>query len=172
MRRRGRGAKTERERPFAGISVVDVQKLRLFFFAILAGSARPSAEIGVVKVQRLRVFGDLQLARATLCGGRCPKAEGYFLRFLRDARDPLRGSAWSRYNSGCFFLRFLLCGCDPLRGSCVHVRSLSQWCRVNLRISSRSARDRLGAGCKVATFKRKSSTRSASPQLELQSRNF
>ena len=39
--------------------------------------------------------------------------------------------------------------------------------------SSRSARDRLqGSSCTVATFRYKSSTRSASPQLRLQSRNF
>ena len=86
-------------RPSAGIGVVEVQELFLFFcvfvgaratlcedrrgrgaktrglfFAILRCPDEPSAEIGVVEVQKLEVF----------------------LRFLRCPRDPLRGSAWSR----------------------------------------------------------------------------
>ena len=81
-------------RPSAGIGVVEVQKLEVFFFAILFWLARPSAGIGVVEVQKLEVFAvlfwparpsarigvievkielffcDFVLARATLCGNR------------------------------------------------------------------------------------------------------
>ena len=71
---------------------------------------RPSAGIGVVEVQKPMFFCDFCGARATLCGdrrGRGAKAHGFFFRFLKFPRDPLRGSAWSRCKNPCFFLRFL-----------------------------------------------------------------
>ena len=141
-----------------------------------------------------KVFCDFQLARATLCRdrrGRCRKTEG-FLRFLPCTRDPLRGWAWSR----CENSRVFAISAVPARpsGWIMNVGSLSLWPRANLRgsraslcgdcagqialavvpcESSRSARNRLqGSGCKVATFQCKSSTRSTSLQLWLQSRNF
>ena len=158
--RRGRCAKPEGffAMTSAGIGVVEVQRLRAVFVRFWR-PARPSAGIGVVEVQNLRFFS---------------------LRFLRDARDPLRGSAWSRCKN-FFFLRLL--PCDPLRGLCVSDRSCygpvqilavrARPCAeivrfqialaVNLRISLRSAHDRLqGSGCKIATFKYKSTTQSMS----------
>ena len=77
------------------------------FFTILI---RPSAGIGVVEVQKLEVFYDFVLARATLCGdrrGRGAKTRG-FLRFCFGPRDPLRGSAWSRCKNSRFFATFVV----------------------------------------------------------------
>ena len=60
--------------------MVEVQK-PMFVFAISAVLARPSAGIGVVEVQKTRGF----------------------LRFCLGSRDPLRGSAWSRYKNSRSF---------------------------------------------------------------------
>ena len=129
-----------RARLSAGIGVVDVQNCVVLRF--LAVRARPPAKIGVVEVQKL---------------------EWLLWRFLLCARNALRGSCVSdssRYGSVRIF---------PVRAQpcaeIVRVRSLPPWPRVNLRISSRSARGRLqGSGCKVATFMYKSSTQSTAPR--------
>ena len=119
-------------RPSAGIGVVEAQKLGVVlrfcfgsrdplqgsawsrcknsrFFAILFGPARPSAGKGVVKVEQLEVFCDFVWGRATLCRdrrGRGGTTRGV-LRFCLGPRDPLQGSAWSRWNnSRCFAILF------------------------------------------------------------------
>ena len=71
--RRGRGAKTR------------------VFFVFLSVPARPSAGIGVVEVQKLKVFFFCVFvgARATLCGdrrGRGAKTRGFFAIFDIPAR--------------------------------------------------------------------------------------
>ena len=81
-----------------------------WFFAISNMLARPSAGIGVVEVQKLEVFFDFCGARAILCGdrrGRGAKTHG-FVRFLRCPRNPLRGSAWSRCKNLRFFATFVV----------------------------------------------------------------
>ena len=107
-------------RPFAEISVVEVQKLE--FFAFFDIPARPSAEIGVVEVQKLEFFlCFLTFPRATLCGdrrGRGAKTQG-FLRFLTFPRDPLRRSCVSK-RSRCDAVLF---SANPLRRSWLSKRS-------------------------------------------------
>ena len=87
-------------RPSAGIGVVEVQKPMAF-------CARPSAGIGLVEVQKPMVFFcDFCGARATLCRdrrGRGAKTHGFFLRFLRCSRNPLRESAWARCKNSRVF---------------------------------------------------------------------
>ena len=100
-------------RPSAGIGVVEVQKLEVFF-AILFWLARPSAGIGVVEVQKLEVFLRFCFG---LCG-RGAKSQG-FLRFLRCSRDPLRNRRGRGTKKPSFFCNF--CGarmtlCGDLRG--------------------------------------------------------
>ena len=58
--------------------MVEVQKREFYFFAFLRCADEPSAGIGVAEVQQLDVFAISDL-------------------------NPLRGSAWSRYNNSRFF---------------------------------------------------------------------
>ena len=82
----------------------------------------------MVEVQKKMVFGYSGRARATLCGDRACR--------IALAMVP------------CETLR------ATLRGDCACQIALSLWPRVNLRMSSQSARDRLqGSGCKVVTLK-------------------
>ena len=92
-------------RPSARIGVVEVQKLEVCF-CVFVGRARLSAGIGVVEVQKL----------------------GVFLRFCRCARDPLRGSAWSRCKNSSFFA-FLTFPDEPSAGiGVVEVQKFEVFC--------------------------------------------
>ena len=116
-------------RPSAGIGVVEVQKLEVFF-ACFAVPARPSAKIGVVEVQKLAVcFCVFCGARAALGRdqrGRGAKTRGFFLICLR---DPLRRSAWSRCKNSRFFA--LMTFADEPSAEIVQVEALSLWRRAN-----------------------------------------
>ena len=185
----------------SGIGASEAQKLRVFCNSRVTRTT-------ICRDQRGRcpkAEGFLQVLRDARGPPRgsavdVQKSEGSFCKFpiSNCPHNPLRGLAWSRRFLPCR-IALAMVPCESSRifavrarhcAEIVRVRSLSLWSRVNLRISSRSARDRLrgssqllsatvvrkvrprSSGCKVATFKYKSSTRSTSPQLRLQSRNL
>ena len=87
---------------------------------------RPSAGIGVVAVQKLEVFFAFFCgARATLCGdrrGRGAKTQGFFAIFNMPARPSARIGVVEVQKLEVFFLRFLrlpraLCGDRRGRGA-------------------------------------------------------
>ena len=83
----------------SGIGVVEVQKLKFLFCDFRFARATLCGDRRGRGAKTRGVFCVFCGTRATLCGdrrGRGAKTRGVFLRFLRHARDPLRGSAWSR----------------------------------------------------------------------------
>ena len=158
--------------------------------------SRPFAGTGMVEVQKLEfVFYDLQPARATLCGdrrGRGAKTRGFFWRFLRRSRNPLRGSGCvfcgaratlrgDRRGRGAktqgFLLRSLRCLRDPLRGSawprCKNPMFCATFAVRAGRLVVRAPAPGTGGRASQAnavSFKHESSTRSPLPQLELENR--
>ena len=111
-----------------------------------------------------------------------------FLRFLRCARDPLRGSCASK-RSRCGAVRICLSLGEP-SAEIVCVEALSLWRRAifllakqPLEVVSRLLSQSRGrgfdsplvrgsSGLKIAAFKYKRSTRSVLLQLRLENRNF
>ena len=135
---RGRGAKTRGvlrflifpRDPLRRLAWSRCKNSRCFVFC--AVPARPSAGIGMVEVQKLEVFCVFCGARATLCGdrsGRGAKTRGFFWRFCRCPRNPLRRSAWSRCKNSRFFA-FLIFPDEP-SAEIVRVEALSLWRRAN-----------------------------------------
>ena len=151
----------------SAVRVVEVQRFKnCRLFTISAVRARPSAEIRMVKVQKLWTSYDFCKPRATLCGdlrGRGQKTED-LSRFLRAAREPLRGSCVSK-RSRCGAVR-ICCSKWPLE--------VVSWLA---RLQSRgrgldSPLVRGSSGLKIAAFKYRRSTRSVLLQLRLENRNF
>ena len=153
-------------RPSAGIGVIEVQKLVVFWgfvlargtlcgdrrgrgaktrvFAILFWLARPSAGIGVVGA-KTRVFAILfWLARPSGIGVVEVQKLVFFVRFCFGSRDSL-GSAWSRCKNTSFFLRFVLARATLSRCKNSRFFTISA-------VLARLCGDRRGRGAKTRRF--------------------
>ena len=126
------------------------------FLRFLPVRAQPSAKIVVVELHKLCVvfFCDGCGACDPLQGSAWPRCYSFFFLWLDScgarARGPLRGSA----GSICKSCRLLPCARDPLRG-CGQIALAVAPCVSSYGLQR--------SGCKVATLKYTSSTRSTSP---------